>query len=974
MKLSDNARKIAEARYFWDNEKEWCDLVDRICRQNAKRERDYHKYYEEFYSIIEPMDFIPAGRILRNLGKLRPSTSNCNFLPLDDSIESIGETLKNYLIISSYGGGNGIDFSSLRPKDAPLVTKGGNSSGLVSFMEIFNYAGKRIETGGQRRSAGIALCHISHPEIREFINAKIKHNKLTQFNISVIVDSSFLKAVEEDNGWDLKFAGKVYETVKARELWDMILNNMLEHSEPGLINWDNLRKNNSYSFSPVRGVNPCVTGDTLVAVADGRDAIPIKQLANEGKDVPVFCSDSNNNVTVRLMRNPRITGYKERILKITLSDGSIIRCTENHEILMLDGTYKRADELKGGDRIHHEIKFNASIKEIFPKANSKSQDYVWWNNGKVTNKGEHRIIAEFNLGRKLQRGEIVHHKDFNAINNAWINLEPMLKKDHDELHAKNMVGENNPMNRFPEKNWLIKQDWSGEHNGRWIGFTSEEVFQIAVNLMQNIGRKVTKDEWQEYCKENNIPWSNYAFGKYKSASSMLKAAAKEAGLYMKGYELRAYRKFLIIKDTTDLDVFFENGSICVNKQCENCGKIFTVKWHQREQSYCSKKCAGTSKAAFLGQIKYRMKKGHKHAAINYSIMSIEEDGYEDVYNGTVDEVHNFYTMVNEGKTEAGKKKFNYINQLQCGELPLEEFGCCNLGALVLPHFIVNKNTNWQKLSRAIKLAVRFMDNIIDLAYYPIPQQEIVVKNARRIGLGTAGLADYFFMKEIRYGSDKAIVEVEKLYRFIRDEAYIASAELAMEKGAFPKYNRIDYASASFVRKLPAKIRMFIKENSIRNVTLLTAAPTGTTSLLVDVVGGIEPLPFKGYLRSDRVGNRIYVHPLCKDHYNEEWFVDSYDLKPEEHLEMQSVIAKYLDGSVSKTILLPESSTVKDLSEMLLEYIYDLKGVTVYKDKSREKQVYYRLTENQIKEYLEKGNATTFLSDEDVQCKSGICDI
>jgi len=566
MKLSDNARKIAEARYFWDNETEWDHLAARICRENAKKEGDYDKYYREFYSIIEPMDFIPAGRILRNLGKLKPSTSNCNFLPLEDSIESIGETLKNYLIISSYGGGNGIDFSALRPKNAPLITKGGNSSGLVSFMEIFNHAGKRIETGGQRRSAGIALCHISHPEIREFINAKIKHNKLTQFNISVIVDSSFLKAVEENNGWDLKFAGKVYETVKARELWDMILNNMLEHSEPGLINWDNLRKNNSYYFAQIRGVNPC------------------------------------------------------------------------------------------------------------------------------------------------------------------------------------------------------------------------------------------------------------------------------------------------------------------------------------------------------------------------------------------------------------------------GELPLEEFGCCNLGALVLPHFIVNKNTNWQKLSRAIKIAVRFMDNIIDLAYYPIPQQEMVVKNARRIGLGTTGLADYFFMKEIRYGSDRAVAEIEKLYRFIRDEAYIASAELAKEKGAFPKYNKIDYSSASFVRKLPAKIRMFIKENSIRNVTLLTAAPTGTTSLLADVVGGIEPLPFKGYLRSDRVGDRIYVHPLCKDHYNDEWFVDSYDLKPEEHLEMQSTIAKYLDGSVSKTILLPESSTVKDLSEMLLEYIYDLKGVTVYRDKSREKQVYYRLDKEEIEKYLKEEEVSTSLSDEDVECKSGSCDI
>lgn len=566
MELSDNARKIAESRYFWDNEKEWGDLVKRICEENAKKEREnYDKYFEEFYSIIEPMDFIPAGRILRNLGKLKPSTSNCNFLPLEDSIESIGETLKNYLIISSYGGGNGINFSSLRPKGASLATKGGTSSGLVSFMEMFDYAGKSIETGGQRRSAGIALCHISHPQIREVINAKIEHNKLTQFNISVIIDANFLKAVEQDNSWDLKFAGKIYETVKAKDLWNMILDNMLKHSEPGLINWDNLKKNNSFWFAPIAGVNPC------------------------------------------------------------------------------------------------------------------------------------------------------------------------------------------------------------------------------------------------------------------------------------------------------------------------------------------------------------------------------------------------------------------------GELPLEEYGCCNLGALVLSHFIANKNTNWQKLSKIIKLAIRFMDNIIDLAYYPIPQQEIVVKNARRIGLGTMGLADYLFMKEIKYGSERAITEIEKLYKFIRDEAYIASAELAKEKGAFPKYDKIEFASASFVRKLPAKIRMFIKENSIRNVTLLTAAPTGTTSLLVDVVGGIEPLPFKGYLRTDGVGNRIYIHPLCKDHYNDEWFVDSYDLAPEEHLETQSIIAKYIDGSVSKTILLPEFSTANDLSKILLEYIYDLKGVTIYRDNSREEQVYYKLTKEQIEEYLKKGNVSTSLSDQDVQCRSGVCE-
>ncbi len=568
MELSANAQKIAESRYFWDNETKWDHLAERICRENAKNEGDKaEKYYGEFYSIIEPLDFIPAGRILRNLGRLKPSTSNCNFLPIEDSIESIGETLRNYLVISSYGGGTGLNFSSLRPKGTPLVTKGGNSSGMVSFLKVFNYAGKRIETGGQRRSAGICLCDISHPEVKDFINAKVEHDKLTQFNISVIINNDFLRAVEENDKWDLKFAGKVYETVQAIDLWNMILDSMLKNSEPGLINWDNLKKNNTYYFAPIHGCNPC------------------------------------------------------------------------------------------------------------------------------------------------------------------------------------------------------------------------------------------------------------------------------------------------------------------------------------------------------------------------------------------------------------------------GEQPLENFGACNLGSLVLPHFIINKNTDWKKLSRAIKIAVRFMDNIIDLAYYPIPEQEHVVKSARRVGLSTCGLADYLFMKEIRYGSNKALFETDKLYKFIRDEAYLASIDLAKEKGAFPKYDKTDFNRASFVRKLPAKIRMSIKENAIRNATLTTAAPTGSISLLADVVGGIEPLPFKGYLRSDRVGDRIYVHPLCKEHYDSEWFVDSYDLKPEEHLEMQSVIQRYSDSGVSKTILLPKDTNIKGLSKILLEYIYDLKGVTVYRDESREKQVYYRMSRKEIEKYIkDEKEVSDSLSEKDVSCRSGVCDI
>ena len=124
IELSENAYQIAKSRYLWDNENTWADLVNRVCAEVAKNEKaDQEKWFEEFKSIMLPMYFIPAGRILRNIGKLRPSTSNCNFLPIEDNIESIFDTLKHYGIISSYGGGSGMNFSSLRPKGAPLTTK-----------------------------------------------------------------------------------------------------------------------------------------------------------------------------------------------------------------------------------------------------------------------------------------------------------------------------------------------------------------------------------------------------------------------------------------------------------------------------------------------------------------------------------------------------------------------------------------------------------------------------------------------------------------------------------------------------------------------------------------------------------------------------------------------------------------------------------------------------------------------------------
>jgi ribonucleoside-diphosphate reductase alpha chain len=370
--------------------------------------------------------------------------------------------------------------------------------------------------------------------------------------------------------------------------------------------------------------------------------------------------------------------------------------------------------------------------------------------------------------------------------------------------------------------------------------------------------------------------------------------------------------------------------------------------------------------------KYKTKE--RESSLNFKIIKVEEDGYEDVYNGTVDDNHNYYVYTGLDFGKNGYERMNFINSKNCGEATLSDREACDLGSLVLPNFITGTtNTNWNKLEKTIKLAIRMLDNVLDVNNYPIKLISEKCHNSRRIGLGIMGLADYLFMKQLKYGSKEAVSEIEKLMRFIRDTAYETSIDLAREKGSFPMFDPSAYSKSDFIRSLPAATRMKIKTEGIRNVTCLSLAPTGSSSLLPEVSGGIEPLMFKSYKRKDRVGERIYVHPkyrelLLSGQEIPDWFVDMSDLSPKDHLETQSIITKYVDGSVSKTINCPKGTTKDDLSSLLLEYVRDLKGVTVYVDGSREGQVYESLTEEEALEYLAMESISTVLTMDDVECR------
>src|SRR2546430_1611044 len=281
--------------------------------------------------------------------------------------------------------------------------------------------------------------------------------------------------------------------------------------------------------------------------------------------------------------------------------------------------------------------------------------------------------------------------------------------------------------------------------------------------------------------------------------------------------------------------------------------------------------------------------------------------------------------------------------LDCGEQGLPAYGVCNLGALNLSSFVYNGQMNWEHLAEVSKVAMRFLDNVIDANEYFIEENKQAQLGTRRTGLGTMGLADALIKMKVAYGSEASVPLIERIYTTIRDASYEASSDIAVEKGSFPHFDQDKYLQGQFIKHLPKAIQKKIKEQGIRNAVLLTQAPTGTTSLLAGVSSGIEPVYDFAMKRVDRTGEHILYHPLYQTwreaHPNEEkppYFVGAKDLTPDEHVIVQAKVQEYTDSSISKTSNAPNHHTVEDVKQLYtLAYDLGCKGVTYYRDGSRD---------------------------------------
>jgi ribonucleotide reductase alpha subunit len=815
---------------------------------------------------------------------------------------------------------------------------------------------------------------------------------------------------------------------KVSEIWGLFVKMNHSGAEPALLYWDEILKSPSSFFDEFKpmSTNPCVVGDTMVAVADGRNFVSIEQLAKEGKDVLVHAFDNKKNENVvKIMRNPRITGYNEEIYKITFDDGNSIEVTKNHKLLLSDGSYKRADEMKFGDSVHIMEIVEKSFDEVIVGKKTNRKNHKWIKSFGKLQKQEHRMIWEC-INGEISKGNVIHHIDGNTLNNNIDNLQEMAHSSHSSHH----MTQHNPMHHLKDSKQYsenMSKIMSGEGNPSFGGTTNEQLLQIGINFAKELNRPFNTKEFEKYCEENGIKMDLYnkyrklrfGSGKQFTEECSLKAGFdNESDIGIEPLAVKQKYKMTEIGYETRYVKNINNGdSVEIKKVCEECDKDFWISSTRREQGVCSISCgnklrykqgnwsrsdehkqklvedkekkmveqikAFTYLKLILNRIptKKEWMKACKEKLIplrlgknspfksyadlktcasgfNHRVKSVEVVRKDTVYNGTVDEVHNFYTRL-------GDESINSVcvNNKQCGEQALEIGGSCNLSAFDLSSFVTNPYTSsarfdFKKFTNMIPVAVRFMDNIIDINKdrHALEIQSEKALRGRRIGLGIMGLADMLTKLNMVYGSEESINFVDIVLKELKRHTIVASVELAKERGMFPALKDLKSKDYMELKRffdleyfksadLPESTWSTMMTFGIRNIGFNTVAPTGSTAMIKDVSSGIEPV-FRHKYERLTLGEKYIVEHGTVSEYNKMFgenahlknpaFIESKDIHYTGRINVQSAVQKHLSESISSTINLPSDTTLEIVSEIYkMAWNKRLKGVTVYVDKSRE---------------------------------------
>ncbi len=928
--LTSNAIKVLEKRYLIKDENgKTIETPEQMFRRVASTIAAADSLYdssadtktteEKFYNLMSSLEFVPNSPTLMNAGRELGQLSACFVLPVEDSMEGIFDAIKNAAMIHKSGGGTGFSFSRLRSKGSTVMTTGGVASGPISFMKVFNAATEAVKQGGTRRGANMGILRVDHPDILEFIQCKKENNDITNFNISIAITEKFMEAAEKGADYDLvdPASKKAVGKLNAKEVYDLIVDMAWNNGEPGIIFLDRINRDNVVpKLGEIESTNPCITADSWVLTQSG--PMQVKDIL--GRQVQLAL---NGSYAISDDKGFFRTGIKN-VIKVRTDRGYELKLTKDHLVrtaaditrFRIDEEWKAAGDLKPGDKII--LSNNRGIK--WEGKGSLNEGYLLGLLiGDGTLKKEGGVISiwgsdEEAVSLMKAAGEaaytLPHRSDFRGFQAVISNrVENRMRlsalRDLAEAYGI-MPGEKRITSDVEKGSYEFYQGFIRgmfDTDGTVVG-TQEK--GLSVRLWQN--DLDTLKAVQRMLGRMGIASTIYDNRKAESTKFMPDG---KGGL--KDYNVKAGHELVVSQD--NLHVFSEIIGFSSSKK------------QTRLKDGLNNYKRALSRERFVADV-----------------TEIIELGEAEVFDVQVPGVNAFDA--------------NGIYIHNCGEQPLLPYESCNLGSINLMSCLKKNKSkaaiDYDKLGRIVDESVHFLDNVIDVNKYPLPMVDEMTKGTRKIGLGVMGFADMLIELGIPYNSEEAVNTAESVMKFINDRSKETSIKLAEKRGTFRYYDDSVYKE---------------KDLKVRNATTTTIAPTGTISIIAGVSSGIEPLFALSFVRnvmdndelpevnplfekaakargfySTELMREIAAHGTIHDMKNipedvRRIFVTAHDIEPEWHIKIQSAFQKYTDNAVSKTVNFSNSATREDVSDVyMLAYKMGCKGVTIYRDGSRESQV------------------------------------
>jgi len=1010
---------------------------ERVARALAAVETTPEKQEEWYGHFLWALQngAIPAGRVTSNAGALehKPATSTINCTvsgTVPDSMDGILKSVHEAGLTLKAGCGIGYEFSTLRPKGAFVSGAGAYTSGPLSFMDIFNAMCFTVSSAGGRRGAQMGTFDIQHPDVADFIRAKREDGRLRQFNLSVLITDEFMQAVKKDQPWELVFpcnrheyedadskivwrywpttagyisndigqvACKVYKTMPARRLWDLIMALTYDYAEPGFILIDKINEmNNNWWCENIRATNPCVTADTWVQTASGPRQV--QELIGRP-----FLARLDGDDHASTAEGFFLTATKP-VVRLQTTDGYRLRLTADHRVRRVthftrwatDTEWCAAGELRQGDRVLlNDHRANAT----WPGAHSFEEGYLLgllmgdgtlkadkavlsvWRPAAVANGPETRLATGVQavMAEALRAAHTLPHRSDFA---GWMDV-PGRNEHRLALGALRQLAESLGMRPGHKRiTPAIERGSSDMYRGLLRGlFDADGSVQgsqakgLSVRLAQSDIE--TLEAVQRMLLRLGIASRLYA-GRRPAGTSLLPdgrggrveyATRAQHELVISGENLPRFAELVGFADT--------------DKRARLVRALAGYRRHLNRERFVA------------------------------TVDSVTADGVEAVYDVQIPGVNAFDA--------------NGLHAHNCGEQPLPPYGSCLLGSVNLTKFVLEPfgeqaRFDWERFREVVAIFTRMLDNVVEINGLPLEKQRDEITRKRRHGMGFLGLGSAMTMLKIRYGSPESLEFTERVSREMAETGWETGVELAEEKGPAPilveeftvtaemlakrpEMRRDGYKVGDqvpgkvllarysrYMQQFPAELTDRMAETGCRFTHHTSIAPTGTISLSLanNASNGIEPSFAHKYSRNvlregkkskekvdvfsyELLAYRTLVNPKADPDSTEaeaalpDYFVSSDGISPKQHVDVQAAAQRWIDSSISKTANVPTDFPYEDFKDIYL-YAYErgLKGCTTFrfnpaafqgvlvKDKDLENTLYrFQLANGEVVEV--KGN-------------------